>query len=120
MTTEKWVPKVGDAVAIVYWNNPPLRGEVTRKLKRHVDVTTKTKAGDAVRRFRIGEIEPWSEKHSAARARAIAIGRLRKAADDAFATGEGLDSIAALPTARLDEAAAFLRALVEEAKAAKQ
>ena len=130
MTTEKWTPKVGDVVAIVYQHGPPRRATVTRELKRCVEVTAGANV-HTVHKFststlwevgggsRSTHIEPWSEEHSAARARAIALGRLRKAADDAFATGEGLDSIAALPTARLDEAAAFLRALVEEAKAVK-
>lgn len=122
-----WTPAVGDMVAIVSRTMLPLRAEVTRVTKRHVEVTRGT-----VRRFSLlslvevdrdrwsaARIEPWTAAHVEANRHAAAIGRLRQAADDAFATGEGRARIEALPTARLDEAAAFLRALADEAKASK-
>lgn len=120
-----WTPAEGDAVAIVHRNMLPIRAEVTRVMKRQVEVTLPR---GAVRRFSLpslaevgsdrwnaSRIEAWTDEHEEASRRGAAIGRLRKAADAAFASGVGRERIEALPVARIEEAAAFLRELVEEA-----
>lgn len=128
--TEKYIPKVGDKVADV-GRHRLSRGLVSRVLKRYVEVSA-TSVGpcrvmvdrkfslphlsEAGSRWDGARIEPWSKAHDERIAHERAVSAIRKAADDAFATGAARAELEHLPAARLLEAAEFLRALVAEAK----
>jgi len=126
--TEKYIPKVGDIVAVLD-RKSVVQGEVTRVMRRFVEVSTHpTRSG---RRFslprltEVGQtgydapsIEPWTEEHAARRAKAVAIARLRRAAQDILNDEDVKDTLCLLPTHTLDEAGAVLRGLMRDAKVA--
>lgn len=131
MSADKYIPKAGDVVAVLDGKSI-LRGEVRRVMKRFVDVSTHptrserrfylpylTEVGRAVYGvFGVPTIEPWTEEHAARRAQALAIARLRRAAQDLLNDEDVNDTLCLLPTHSLDEAGAILRALMRDAKAA--
>lgn len=126
--TEKYIPKVGDIVAVLD-RKSIAQGEVTRVMRRFVEVSTHpTRSGRRFSLPRLTEvgragydaptIEPWTEEHAERRAKAVAIARLRRAAQDILNDEDVKDTLCLLPTHALDEAGAVLRGLMRDAQAA--